>query len=227
MKIFRHTKPFSSTDTGFSILEIISSAAILGLVITLSYSFTNISEDVKSSSKLRISLAEILENDIEKFKSLSWGFLYNPVGTVTNSPCYRTSRDCNQKQSPVAPDIFSMQRFCLNVSQLFYSSLPANYKTNNYYFYPDPHYHQIFQGRSSRIRRSLELIRHPLPLANSNLSNVHRRELLKISYHLVTLDRRSEKLVLEAFPKGQRPREFFIRSYIMNLDAHAWCPSLS
>ena len=211
---------------GFTILEVVSSAAILGLAITLSYSFATVSEDVKSSSKLRNSVAEIVENDIEKFKSINWGFLYNPNGLPNNNPCYRTSNLCTQNSPPIASNIFSMQQWCLNVSSRFFGSLPTSIKST-YNFFPDNHYHQIFQGRSAQIRRTIELINHPVPAFNSASYANHRTELIKLTYHLVALNKNTEKVVLQSFSSGTRPNSFFIRSYITNLDAHAWCPSLS
>lgn len=219
-------KSKSSQAAGFTILEVIFSSAILGLVIVFSYSFSTISEDIKSSSKLRNSVAEIVENDIEKIKSISWGFLYNSAGLQNNNPCYRTSNICNQNTPPIAPNIFSMQRWCLDVSPRFIGSLPASLKST-YNFFPDNHYHQVFQGRSAQIRRTIQLINHPISSFNSTSYANHRSELIKISYYLVPLNKKSEKIVLENFSSGSRPNIFFIRSYITNLDAHAWCPSLS
>ena len=109
MTVVPNFKFTSSQNAGFTILEVISSAAILGLAIAFSYSFATISEDIKSSSKLRNSVAEIVENDIEKLKSVSWGFLYNPKGLQNNNPCYRTSNFCNPHLS-IAPNVFSMQK---------------------------------------------------------------------------------------------------------------------
>ena len=125
MTSISNLKSTSSQTAGFTLLEVISSAAILAS-IAFSYSFASISEDIKSSSKLRNSVAEIVENDIEKLKSISWGFLYNPKGLQNNNSCYRTSNLCNQNTPPIAPNIFSMQRWCLDVSPRFISSLPAS-----------------------------------------------------------------------------------------------------
>ena len=226
MTSISNLKSTSSQTAGFTLLEVISSAAILALAIAFSYSFASISEDIKSSSKLRNSVAEIVENDLEKLKSISWGFLYNPKGLQKNNPCYRTSNLCNQNTPPIAPNIFSMQRWCLDVSPRFISSLPASLKST-YNFFPDNHYHQVFQGRSAQIRRTIQLINHPISSFNSTSYSNHRSELIKISYYLVALNKNSEKIVLENFTSGSRPNIFFIRSYITNLDAHAWCPSLS
>ena len=226
MNFHYYRSAYPAKHQGFSILEVISSAALLGLAITLSYTFTNVSEDVKSSSKLRNAVAEIVENDIEKFKSIAWGFLYNSRGTTSNTPCYRTSRECNQLRPPIAPDIFSMQRYCLDVATRFFSGLPNSHKASHY-FYPDAHYHQIFQGRTARIRRSIQVVSHPNSTFNSSYFRGHHPELVKISYYLVTLNKRSQNIVLESFSSGPRPSTFFIRSYFLNLDAHAWCPSLT
>ena len=108
----------------------------------------------------------------------------------------------------------------------FLANLPNSLKTTQY-FYPDPQYHQIFQGRSARIQRKIDLISHPVPALNSSSLLTHRRELFRISYYLVALNDSTEKVVLESFSSGQRPSHFFIRSYFINLDAHAWCPSMT
>ena len=220
-------RKYQHSSPGFSLLEVIASAAVLGMAISFSYTFANISEEVKSSSKLRNSVAEIVETDLEKFKSIFWGFLYVPNGTTQSNPCYRTSRQCINGTNPVASDVTRMQRWCLDVSPKFLANLPNGLKTTQY-FYPDPQYHQIFQGRSARIQRRIDLISHPVVALNStSLFSTHRRELFRISYYLVALNERTEKLVLESFSSGKRPSHFFIRSYFLNLDAHAWCPSMT
>ena len=224
LSTIKHKLP--SKSSGFSLLEVIASAAVLGMAISFSYMFANISEEVKSSSKLRNSVAEIVETDLEKFKSLFWGFLYVSNGTVKSNPCYRTSRQCVNGTNPVASDVINMQMWCLAVSDKFLANLPNSLKSTQY-FYPDPQYHQIFQGRSARIQRKIDLISHPVPALNSASLPYHRRELFRISYYLVALNETTEKVVLESFTSGKRPSHFFIRSYYLNLDAHAWCPSLT
>ena len=128
--------------------------------------------------------------------------------------------------NPVASDVINMQMWCLAVSDKFLANLPNSLKSTQY-FYPDPQYHQIFQGRSARIQRKIDLISHPVPALNSASLPYHRRELFRISYYLVALNETTEKVVLESFTSGKRPSHFFIRSYYLNLDAHAWCPSLT
>ena len=215
----------SFRSDGFSLLEVIASAAVLGMAISFSYIFANISEDVKSSSKLRNSVAEIVETDLEKFKSIFWGFLYVPNGTIDSNPCYRTNMQCINGTVPVVPDVIAMQKWCQHLSSSFLVNLPNSLKTTQY-FYPDPQYHQIFQGRSARIQRKIELITHPIASYNNSTSfSLHRKELFKISYYLVAHNDKTEKIVLESFSSGQRPSHFFIRSYFLNLDAHASCPS--
>ena len=101
LSTIKHKLP--SKSSGFSLLEVIASAAVLGMAISFSYMFANISEEVKSSSKLRNSVAEIVETDLEKFKSLFWGFLYVSNGKLIN-PCYRTSMECVRALT-VAPNV--------------------------------------------------------------------------------------------------------------------------
>ena len=160
--------------------------------------FANISEEVKSSSKLRNSVAGIVETDLEKFKSLS-GFLYVSNGTVKSNPCYRTSRQCVNGTNPVASDVIHADVVSCCIRK-FLANLPNSLKTTQY-FYPDPQYHQIFQGRSAHIQRKIDLISHPVPALFCSLP-YHRRELFRISYYLVALMKQLKRLFLKALLVG-------------------------
>ena len=58
MTVVPNFKFTSSQNAGFTILEVISSAAILGLAIAFS-TFATISKDIKSSSKLQTALKSL------------------------------------------------------------------------------------------------------------------------------------------------------------------------